>query len=147
LDGTSPHSSDSGSMGPIRTGQDVPGSITYGQRAACSATRAVCKGEAQFGKGKETMVPSLTLVPIEEPIPVPDLTLILVPGVHTLSIEGGPITGPSMVAPLVLVDQMDTESETSHPTPDSPPYDPYSWENTHHEVGSWDHTLNPCADV
>jgi len=42
-DGTSPPSSKSGSIGPICTGQDVPGSVTYSQCAACHVTRAACK--------------------------------------------------------------------------------------------------------
>jgi hypothetical protein len=143
-DGTSPPSSDSGHVGPIRTGQAVPGPVTYGQRAIRSATRAARKREARFGKEREGMVPSSTLVPIEEPIPVPDPTPLLVPGVRAMSIESNPVAGPSTVVPVVAAD---SPPETPRPTPDSPPYDPFSWENARREVGNWDRVLNPCADM
>jgi len=32
------------------------------------------------------MVPPSTLVPVEEPIPVPDLTPVLIPGIHPMSV-------------------------------------------------------------
>ena len=59
-----------------------------------------------------------------------------------MSIEGSPIAGPSTAVPQVPVD-----SETPRPTPSSPPYDPYSWDNAHREVGSWDRVLNPNTDM
>ena len=59
-----------------------------------------------------------------------------------MSIEDSPIAGPSAAVPQVPVD-----SKTPHPTPSSPPYDPYSWDNARREVGSWDRVLNPNADM
>ena len=95
-------------MGPIRTGQAVPGLVTSGQQTihghTLAAHRAARKRAACALEDKEKMPAMVAnLVPIEDPapVPIPDPTPTLILGVSSMSLDDKgpmkeePVAGPS----------------------------------------------------
>jgi len=76
-------------VGPICTGQAVPGLVTLGQQAIGGSTTAAQKHAARAMEDKENVpVVMTTLVPVEEPatVLVPDPTPTLILGVLSMSL-------------------------------------------------------------
>ena len=146
------------SVGPIHTGQAVPGLVTLGQQAihghTLAAHRAAWKCAACASEDKENMPAVVaTLVPIKEPapVPIPDATPTLILGALLMSLDDeGPVeeellAGPSTATQDVVMEYRSrTHADTPCPTPSSPPYCPVSPDpdtvlRSHMTMEQWEH--------